>query len=85
MFATNVRNRRFLVSEIGSSVSRGTKANNKFDLVRAGDIVYWKTSEMRRERREKGSGVQESRAESRRQDSSLYCRLKSKLESKDLR
>jgi hypothetical protein len=42
-----VRNRQFLVPEIGSSVSRSTKAYDKFGLVRADDIVYWKTSEIR--------------------------------------
>jgi hypothetical protein len=51
VLALGVRNRRFLVSEIGSSVLRGTKANDEFDLVRAGNIVHWKTSEIRRKER----------------------------------
>jgi hypothetical protein len=58
--AMPIRNRWLLVSEIGLSCLRSTKANDKFDLVRAGDIVYWKTSEMRgrrnRERVESSRG-----------------------------
>jgi hypothetical protein len=40
---------------------------------------------MRGKERERSKEFQESYADSRDQESSLYCRLKSKLESKDLR